>query len=383
MRRSTATFASLAAGAALALAIPARAETLTPQTQKLLADLKLEPSVMNGLDAELAVPQAWIDGAKKEGALKVRLPTEEKRFAEMAAVFNARYPGIEIEYQRGTGNARASQPLIAFKRGTFLADVLADWDPMEDEYRAANALADISDLPAMKWIPAEHNPAGGIGATYRLNHYCLGYNKTKVKKEDLPKTWDAVLTDKRLHNGKIGMAQNVHTWLGVLWGVKGDAWVTDYLEKTFAVVKPQLRKENLRAYLKLMALGEFDVAIPTGDFIIRELEDEGQPVSLHCPDLVPQGAGWIGIMKGNPHPNAAKVFANWLLSKEGQIAGHRANSNIPSHKDLQRREFLPYPDEILGHTLVARTAAAQANMANISAAWGKYWMAGGGEGGPR
>jgi ABC-type Fe3+ transport system substrate-binding protein len=257
---------------------------------------------------------------------------------------------------------------------------------MEDEYRAANALDDISDLPAMKWIPAEYNPAGGIGATYRLNHYCIGYNKTKVNKADLPKTWDAVLTDKRLHNGKMGMAQNVHTWLGVLWGVKGDAWVNDYLEKVFTVVKPQLRKENLRAYLKLMALGEYDVAIPTADFIIRELEDDGMPISLHCPDLVPSGAGWIGIMKGNPHPNAAKLFANWLLSKEGQIAGHRANSNIPSHKDLKRREFLPYPDEILGHTLVVRTPAAQANMANISAAWGRYWMAGGGSGresGPR
>jgi iron(III) transport system substrate-binding protein len=375
------TIAILSSVTVLALAAlapaPASAQTMTAETRKLLADLKLSPDVLAGLDAELAVPQAWIDAAKKEGVVKVRFPSEEKRFNEMAEVFKARYPGIEIEYTRGTGQQRATAPLIAFKRGTYLSDVLTSWDPMEDEYRAANALDRIDDLPAYKNVPAEYNAEGGIGVAFRLQHYCIGYNTQKVKKEELPKTWDEVLTDKRWHNGRIGMAQNVHVWLGVLWAAKGTAWTNNYLEKIFTVVKPQQRKENLRAYLKLMSLGEYDLAIPAGDFIIRELEDEGMPISMHCPDLIPASAGWLGIMKGNPHPNGAKLFANWVLSKEGQIAGYRANSNIPSHKDMRRREFLPYPDEMMGRKLVIRTPAAQANMENITALWGKYWGAAG------
>ena len=383
MKSSTiAKFAALAALAAVALApAVASAQTMTAETRKLLADLKLGSEVLAGLDAELAVPQAWIDGAKKEGTLKVRFPSEEKRFAEMAEVFKARYPGIEIEYTRGTGQARATAPLIAFKRGTYLADVLTSWDPMEDEYRAADALIRLEDLPGYKNVPEEYNAEGGIGVAFRLQHYCIGYNTKTVKKSELPKTWDEVLTDPRWRGGRIGMAQNVHVWLGVLWVAKGTAWVDNYLEKVFTVVKPQQRKENLRAYLKLMSIGEYDMAIPAGDFIIRELEDEGMPISMHCPDMIPASAGWMGILKGNPHPNGSKLFANWILSKEGQIAGYRANSNIPSHKNLRRREFLPYPDEMMGRKLVVRTPAAQANMENITAAWGRYWGAGASAGG--
>jgi iron(III) transport system substrate-binding protein len=308
---------------------------------------------------------------------------EDQRFAPMGEVFKARYPGIEIEYTRGTGNARAEQPLIAFKRGTYVAEVLSSWDPMEDQYRGSDALIPLDDLPAFKSIPAEYNAEGNIGVGFRMQHYCIGYNTKKIKKADLPKTWDEILNKPEWRNGHIGMARNVHTWLGVLWVAKGTDWVNHYIKTMFEVVKPQLRKENLRAYLKLMSLGEYDVAIPTGDFIIRTLEDDGMPITMHCPEPVPTAAGWVGIMKGNPHMNAAKLFTNWMLSKEGQIAAYRADANIPANKGLQRREFLPYPDEVLGHKLVVRTPAAQENMHNVVSAFNKYWMAGGSSGGPR
>jgi ABC-type Fe3+ transport system substrate-binding protein len=130
-----------------------------------------------------------------------------------------------------------------------------------------------------------------------------------------------------------------------------------------------------------MSLGEYDMGIPAGDFIMRELEDDGMPLSLHCPDLVPSNAGWVGIIKGNPHPNGARLFVNWMLSKEGQIAAYRADSSIPAHKELRRREFLPYPDEILTRRIVVQTAAAQANFGNMLTQFHRFWMAGGEEAG--
>jgi len=329
------------------------------------------------------VPQAWIDGAKKEGALTVRFTAEEPRFATVIKVFEARYPGIAVEYIRGTGRARAAAPLIAFKSGKYLGDVIANWDAMEAQYREANALIPLNDLPGTRNVPAEENAPGGIGVAFRMQHWCIGYNTKTVKKSDLPKTWDEILTNPRWRDGKLGITGNIHSWLGTLWVAKGTAWIDGYIQKLFAVVKPQRRKENLIAYLKLMSLGEFDMGIPAGDHIVRQLEDDGLPVSLHCPDLVPSNAGWMGIMAGNPHMNAAKLFANWLLSKEGQIAAYRADSSIPSHKDLLRREFLPYPDEILGHKIVVETPAAQANFAKVQAEFQRYWMAGDPGGGPR
>ena len=51
--------------AAALSAMPARAAGLPDATRKMLSDLKLDPSILKGIDEELKVPKAWIDGAKK------------------------------------------------------------------------------------------------------------------------------------------------------------------------------------------------------------------------------------------------------------------------------------------------------------------------------
>src|SRR5262245_31217541 len=121
--------------AALVAAGSAQSETLTPVTREMLAALKLPESVLGGLDAELAVPQSWIDGAKKEGTVKVRFTSAESQFANYIRLFKARYPGIEVEYFRGIGPQRAVQPLVAFKRGTYLSDVVSSFETLEQDYR--------------------------------------------------------------------------------------------------------------------------------------------------------------------------------------------------------------------------------------------------------
>jgi hypothetical protein len=113
-----------AAAALLCASAPLHAENLTKATRDLLAEAKLDPSIMAGLDQELAVPQAMIDGAKKEGLIKIRLTVAEKLFDKVWKVFAARYPGIDYEYVRGIGPERAVVALVAFKRGTYVSDVV-------------------------------------------------------------------------------------------------------------------------------------------------------------------------------------------------------------------------------------------------------------------
>lgn len=49
------------------------------------------------------------------------------------------------------------------------------------------------------------------------------------------------------------------------------------------------------------------------------------------------------------------MLVNWFISKEGQLALHAATSTPVAHKDLQRRELLPWPNEIVGRELAVRT----------------------------
>jgi iron(III) transport system substrate-binding protein len=366
------------AAAVAALSAPVTAQPLTAETHKLLAAMKLDASVLAGLDRELAVPAAWVEAAKREGSVKVRMTLSDKEFDLVRPLFEARYPGVKIEYTLGIGRERSVAPLLAFQRGTILSDVLFAIDPQEEDYRAAKALTDLRDLPGHANIADALKSADGflVGTTWP--HYCMSYNTKTVKKEELPKTWEALVADARWRDGKVGMGVNVQVWLAPLWGVKGDAWTDDYMGKLFTVLKPQLRKEQMSTTPKLNALGEFELSVPVGDFAVRPIEDTGATVSFHCPDYVPRGSASMVILAGTPRLNAAKLFVNWALSKEGQLALYNGGRSIPAHKDLQIAQVLPYPNAVLDRKLAAQDARVRRKTPELAAKWHELWVKGGG-----
>jgi hypothetical protein len=68
------------------------------------------------------------------------------------------------------------------------------------------------------------------------------------------------------------------------------------------------------------------------------------------------------ILKGNPNANAARIWLNWFLSKEGQFAQFVGTNTQPSHKDLQRKESVVFADEVAGK----KTAAVGGLQGNAS-----------------
>ena len=100
-------------------------------------------------------------------------------------------------------------------------------------------------------------------------------------------------------------------------------------------------------------------------------------MSFACPEPVPDSVNDTVILKGAPNINAAKLFVNWLLSKEGQIAQYAASYSSPSHKDLRRREFLPFADQILGKEISFRDAATEREAGPVLAEfWKDLWLRG-------
>lgn len=74
------------------------------------------------------------------------------------------------------------------------------------------------------------------------------------------------------------------------------------------------------------------------------MRQEGLPIApLELPDLpglVSAGFGQIALLKGAPHPNAAKIFINWMASKEGGEIFARAMTVAPTRHDIDE-SFLP------------------------------------------
>ena len=126
----------------------------------------------------------------------------------------------------------------------------------------------------------------------------------------------------------------------------------------------------MNALLALMAAGEVRAALPTAEYSLKLMADKGAPVGWHCPEPVPLAPSQIGILAGNPHPNAARLWANWMLSREAQLAQFAADGSPPSHKALQTADFLVYADQTVGRRLVQ---ADERYKREVNEMWERWW----------
>jgi iron(III) transport system substrate-binding protein len=378
-------FALIVAGMGLAalLSTAVRADDLSSDlpraTQKLLSDHKFDASILSGLDKELAVPPQWIDEAKKEGALRISASWDPPRFTKMTASFQERYPFVKIEYARGSRQDRTVRPLLAFQQGRITVDLIGGIGASFKLFKDANALEDLRDLPTFDNVPVGMRDEGGLWVGERLRYWCMSYNTNLVKQEELPKTWDDILTNPFWHNGRIAVSDRPNLWIGSVWPLAGygDAWGKNYIMHLFGDVKPQLRKEGNNAMVSLVIAGEFYAAVPSADYRTKQYQEKGAPVSWHCPEPVPLAISEMSMVKGNPNLYAAKLWVNWFLSKEGQIAQFDSDLAPPVHKDLQTKEFLPFPDEIKGKKIAFRDPIElETGLQHLFDIWNPYWAQG-------
>jgi len=172
----------------LALLSSAGAAELPKATQKAVADLKLDPALLNGLDAELDVPKAWLDGARQEKEVIISGTWEPREFQQMTAPFRERYPFVNLRYERAGTSGRGMQVLVALQEGRVLVDVMTSIADAVSYYTQAKALADLHDLPGFNNISKDYVAADGTWISHKLSFRCMAYITDKVEKEALPKT---------------------------------------------------------------------------------------------------------------------------------------------------------------------------------------------------
>ena len=358
-------------------ALPTFAADLPKATQEMLKELKLDASILGDVDKETSMPAAWIEGAKKEDELRIGATWDELQFEKLAAPFRERYPYIKIRYSRATRHDRVIKPLLAFQTGRVISDVISGIGAKVNVFRKVGALEDISGVPNWKNVPVGMKDPKGLWVGQRLRYWCMSYNTNRVKKKDLPKKWEDLITNTRWHGKKIGLGNRPNLWLIALWGVKGEDWTKDYSRKIFNIVKPQLRKEGMNALIGLAIAGEFDASVPSAAYRVQQQIKKGAPIGWHCPEPVPLAISEMVVIKGTKKKNSAMMFVNWFLSREGQIAQYAANFAPPVHKDLQRKEFLSFPDQIVGKKIAFRDPAAlERDLNNLVKFWDPLWFAG-------
>ena len=113
-----------------------------------------------------------------------------------------------------------------------------------------------------------------------------------------------------------------------------------------------------------LARGSYSLLISTAEIAFAPMMREGAPIKeIALKEGTVASGNAIAAIKGGPHPNAAKVFLNWLLSQEGQTVFLKAQSLSGPRNDVS--DFRPPPAQIKPYRLVVLTAQDEVENARL------------------
>jgi iron(III) transport system substrate-binding protein len=262
--------------------------------------------------AALAQDPSLVERAKKEGAVVLYTslaPTESKPLAE---AFEKKY-GIRVELWRALSDKVVQRVVTEAQAKRHSVDVVETNGPEMEMLAREKLLAEIRS-PHVADLPAAAIPPHRLWMPDRMNFFVVGYNTQKVRRADLPATYEG-FTDPRW-KGLIGLEATDAEWMATLIKTWGAEKGHDYFRR-LAAMKPDVRKGHV-LLAELVAAGEVAVGLTMYNSNIESLKKKGAPIDfVPIPPVAARPQG-IGVMKNAPHPNAAALFADFVLSPEGQ-----------------------------------------------------------------
>ena len=284
-----------------------------------------------------AADAALIEAARKEGrVLWYTTLIVNQVVIPLKTAFEKKYPGVTLDYARNDEGPTAIRLLNEAKAGKVQADVF-DGLTVNVPLKREGLLARI-EIPNAADYPAEMKDADGAWHALLLFVFGPGYNTSLVSKAEAPKSYQDLLDPK--WKGK--MAWNPNSSAGAI-GFVGNILLSMGPDKGMEYLRA-LSKQNIvnveassRAILDQVIAGEYPMGLMMFNNHTVISARKGAPSDWSPLEPVPVAFDSLGIMKDAPHPNAARLLVEFLLSEEGQTVLKDAdylpaNAKIPAMK---------------------------------------------------
>ncbi|HLQ31960.1 MAG TPA: extracellular solute-binding protein [Chloroflexota bacterium] len=337
-------------GGAAPASAPATASSAAPATASSAA---AKPTVSSAAakPAGSQAPADWqqtVEAAKKEGTVAVFGPDGTDMRDVLTAPFEKEF-GIKVEYIGDPGPG--IPPRINAERGAgkFLWDIvvvgtstgLTALIPSKvlDTMEPALILPDVKDPKtwrggAMEFLDPDHQMlvmSPFQRGTLFINPKMAKPEDFKSYKDLLDVKWKGkiVLDDPR----KSGPGQATFTFF-YLHPDLGPSFIKALGQQQMTVVK------DFQQEVDMVGQGRFPVLLGGADFVVVARGRQGIPIEVVDPRGLKEGSdvspanGSVALVNKPPHPNAAKVYLNWLLSKEEQTAFAKVNGYISARVDV-------------------------------------------------
>lgn len=272
-----------------------------------------------------------LEGARKEGKAVVYGGPHGAAIREAIDLFQRKY-GMALEVLSGRGVELARKILTERANGLFIADVFVAgpntnigevkptgaFEPLE----SALILSEVKDPKAWIWekLPwVDKDRTAFAYLAYPVS--AISINTEQVKPEEIKSYYDLLAPkwkERMTVNDPTVIGIGANTFSSLIWN---KALELDFFRQ-LAQQKPLILRDQ-RLQVDWLARGKYPVAIWPQTGPLADYKKAGAPI-YSLPTIkegvqLGSGASAISLLNRAPHPNAAKIFINWLLSKEGQI----------------------------------------------------------------
>lgn len=283
--------------------------------------------------------QRLMEGAKKEKELMVYTVLTASDFDYLLRAFNRRYPFVHVKRLRMGGGKLFDIALNEHRAGRHLVDVFTAGE--SSTYPLIKAGVGGRYLsPERQAFAPEYKDRDGYWIAYFAYRWVFGYNTGLVPPDRLPKTYFDLLEP--YWRGKLALDTDPHSWMVGIIKAYGKEKAVDYF-KALARQGLRLHKgRTLRA--QLMAAGEFPASVEQEVSKMVQMKRQGAPLDYRYLENTPSSLTPVALARFAPHPHAAALYIDFVLSEEGQrllaeLAYVPARSGIyPKDAELAERE---------------------------------------------
>ena len=253
-----------------------------------------------------------IDAAKKEGAMVFYTTMDIQNSKPLLDAFNKKYPFIKADLVRLGGTAMVSRILTEAQAGASQFDVAVGISPSLTPMRERNLIAPYMS-PEFANLHNDLYDATGYWSTVYLNTLVLGYNTKVISRNDLPKTYDDLLKPQYKQKFIIDIENHdVFVALSQEWGQEK---AINYF-KGLAKQEPVFLRGNTNR-ANFVSVGERSMTFVYAQ-VIERMKQTGAPVDWIPLEPVAVELNVAMLSAKAAHPNSAKLFIDYLISKDGQ-----------------------------------------------------------------
>jgi iron(III) transport system substrate-binding protein len=267
------------------------------------------PVVFEGSDRLATIAAA----ARREGSLTLYTTIAEKDLATLVDPFEAKY-GIEVEVWRA-GTDRVLQRTVAeAAAGRYDVDVIHFGSPEMEALSREKILLPVTSPAHADLLPGSV-PAHREWAATLLSVWVQAYNTTLVSKDRLPKTYSDLLDPQ--WSGRLGIEAKDQDWFAAVVDVMGgrETGLPFFQRLAAGGISVRLGHTLLT---NMVVSGEVPLALTVYNYMPEQAKKKGAPIDWFALEPAIARSNAVGVARRAPHPNAALLFYEYLLSEEAQ-----------------------------------------------------------------